>query len=63
MHDALSRKTKHSLNTVVITYMSLLKELERMGVKLVSHRQVDVQLLALTLQPLHPSLVDKIQLN
>jgi len=49
--DALSRKAEHSSNTVVINYLSLLKELEDLGIQLVSHGQAHVQLLALTLQP------------
>ena len=49
MADALSKKTQHSLNTVVITDMSLLKELKSMGIKLVSQGKASVQLSALTL--------------
>ena len=48
--DALSRKTQYSLNTIVITQMSLLNEYESMGVQLVSRIQASVQLSALTLQ-------------
>ena len=40
--DALSRKAQHSSNTVVITQLSLLKELEDLGVQPVSHGQVHV---------------------
>ena len=56
--NALSRTTQHSVNVVVITQGSLLRELESMDVQLVSHGQTNVQLLALTLQP---SLVDEIR--
>jgi len=35
--DALSRKAQHSPSTVVITQLSLLRELEHLGIKLVSH--------------------------
>jgi len=49
--DALSRKAQHSSNTVVITQLSLLKELEDLGVQLVSHGQAHIQLSALTLKP------------
>ena len=56
MADALSRKTQHSLNTIVITHMSLLKEFDSMGIQLVLHGQASVQLSALTLQP---SIVEK----
>ena len=47
--DALSRKVHHSLNTVVITQLNLLRELEDLGIQLVSHRKANVQLSALTL--------------
>jgi len=49
--DALSRKAQHGSNSVVITQLSLLRELEDLGVQLVSHGQAHVQLSALTLQP------------
>ena len=58
--NALSRKTQYSLNTVVITQMSLLKEPESMCVQLVSHVEVGVQQSTLILQP---SLVEEIQVN
>jgi len=58
--DALHRKTQNSLSTVVITKMSLLKELEHLGVQLVSHGQASVQLSAQTLQS---SIVDEIRIN
>jgi len=35
--DALSSKAQHSSNTVVITQLSLLKELEDLGIRLVSY--------------------------
>jgi len=35
--NALSRKAQHNSNTVVITQLSLLKELEDLGIYLVSH--------------------------
>ena len=58
--DASSRKTQHSLNTIVITQMSLLKELQSMGVQLISHGQASLQLSALTLQPF---VVEEIRVN
>jgi len=58
--DALSMKRQHSLNTVAITQTNLLKDLKSMGVQLVSHGQVDIQLSALTLQP---SLAKEIRVN
>ena len=58
--DALSRKTRHGLNIVIVTQMSFLKELESMGVQLVSHGQASVQLSTLTLQL---SLVEEIRAN
>ena len=58
--DALSRKVQHSLNTVVITQLSFLKELEDLGIQLVSRRQAHVQLSALTLQP---SIMEEIRVN
>jgi len=45
---ALSRKAQHSSNTVV-TQFSLLRELEDLGIQLVSHGQANVQLSTLTL--------------
>ena len=47
--DVLSRKTQDSLNTIVITQLSLLKELENLGVQLVSNGQASVQLSTMTL--------------
>ena len=58
--DALSRKTQHSLNTILITQMTLLRELENISVQLVKHGQADVQLSTLSLEPL---LVEEIQIN
>jgi len=58
--DVLSRKAQHSLNTVVITQLSLLRELEDLGIQLVSHGQASVQLSALALQP---SIVEEIRMN
>ena len=37
--DALTRKVRHTLNTVVITQLNLLRELEKLDVQLVSHGQ------------------------
>jgi len=37
MADALSRKAQYSLNIVLITQLNLLRELEDLGVQLVSH--------------------------
>jgi len=56
----LSRKAQHSSSTMVITQLSILRELEKLGIQLVSHGQVNVQLSALTLQP---SVVEEIQVN
>ena len=47
--DAPSRKAQHSPSTMVITQLSLLRELEELGIQLVSHRQAHVQLSALIL--------------
>ena len=58
--DALSRKAQHSLNTMVITQLSLLRELEDLGIQLVFHVQAHVQLSALTLQP---SIMMEIRVN
>jgi len=55
--DALSRKAQHSLSTVVITQLSLLRELKDLRIQLVSHGQAHVQLSALTMQP---SIVEEI---
>ena len=60
MADALIMKAQHSLNTVVITQMSLLKEPENLGVQLVSLRQASLELSSMTLQPF---IVDEIQVN
>ena len=60
MVDALNRKTQHSLHTIVITQLSLLKEVENLGVPLVSHGRVSVQLSTLTLQH---SIAEEIRVN
>jgi len=39
MADALSNKAQHSFNTIVIFQLNLLRELEGLGVQLVSHRK------------------------
>ena len=57
MAGAISRKAQHSLNTVVITQLNLLRKLEHLGVQLVLQGKLGVQLSALTLQP---SIVEKI---
>jgi len=49
--DALSRKAQHSSNTMVITQLSLLKELEDLWIQPMSHGQAHVQLLTVTLLP------------
>ena len=51
MVDALNRKARHPLSTIVITQLNLLRELEDLGIQLVLHRKANVQLSALTLQP------------
>jgi len=58
--DALCIKAQHSSNTVVITQLSLLKELEDLGIQLVSHGQAHIQLSTPTLQP---SIVEEIRVN
>ena len=58
--DALSKKVQHSPNTVAITQLSLLKELDYLGIQLLSHGQAHDQLLALTLQH---SIVEEIRVN
>jgi len=44
--DALSRKVQHSSNTVLITHLSLLRELEDLRIQLVSYGQAHAQLSA-----------------
>ena len=51
MTDALNKKTRHPLRNIVITQLNLLRELEDLGIQLVSHRKANVQLQALTLWP------------
>jgi len=51
MTDALNKKTRHPLCTIVITQLNLLRELKDLGIQLVSHKKVNVQLQALTLWP------------
>jgi len=58
--DTLNRKAQHTLITVVITQLNLLREFEDLAIQLISHRKANVQLLALTLQP---SLVEEIRVN
>jgi len=60
MADTLNRKAQHTLYIVVITKLSLLRELEDLDARLVSHRKMNVQLPALTLQP---SLIEEIGVN
>jgi len=57
---ALNRKAQHILNTVVTTQLNLLRELEDLAIQLISHRKVNVQLLALTLQS---SLMEETRVN
>jgi len=58
--DVLSRKAQHSPSNVMITKLSLLRELEDLGIQLVSLGQPHVQLSALTLQP---SIMEETQVN
>jgi len=37
--DAFTRKAQHTLNTVMITHLNLLRGLENLGIQLVSHAQ------------------------
>ena len=60
MADALKRETQHTLNTVVNAQLNFLRELEDLHIQLASHRNVNVQLLALTLQP---SLMEEPRVN
>jgi len=60
MAYALNRKAQHTLNIVVTTQLNLLRELWDLSVLLISHRKVNVQFLALTLQP---SLMEEIRVN
>jgi len=39
MANALTRKAQHTLNTIVITQLNLLRGLKNLGVQSVSHRQ------------------------
>jgi len=57
---ALTRKAQHNPTTVVITQLSLLRELEDLRIQLVSHGQANIQSSAFTLQP---SVVEEIQVN
>jgi len=47
----MSRKAQHSSNIVVISQLRLLRELEELGIQLVSHGRANVQLSTLTLHP------------
>ena len=58
--DALNRKARHPLSTIVITQLNLLRELEDLGIQLVSYKKVNVQLPRLTLQP---SLMEEIRVD
>ena len=60
MAGALNRKAQHTLNTVVTTQLNLLRELEDLDIQLVLQWKVNVQLLALTLQP---SLMEEPRVN
>ena len=60
MADALNKKAQHTLITVVITLLNLLRELEDLDIQLMLHKKANVQLLALTLQP---SLMEEIRVN
>jgi len=60
MAGGLIQKTQHNLNTVAITQLNLWRELEDLGVQLVSHGQVGVQLSELTSQP---SKVEELRIN
>ena len=53
MADALRRKIQHILNVVVITQLSLLKELHNLGVPLASHRQTKHTRVSIDLTTLH----------
>ena len=58
--DALNRRTQRTLNTVVDTQLNLLIVIDDIDIQLASHRNVNVQLLALTLQP---SLMEEPRVN
>jgi len=58
--DALSRKVRHSLNTIIIMQPRMLEVLERMGVELVSHGSTRTLLSALEVQP---SLLEEIKFH
>jgi len=60
MADALNKKAQHTLVTIVITQLNLLRELEDLDIQVVSHKKANVQLPALTLQP---SLMEEIRVN
>jgi len=49
--DALSRKTKHELNTIISTQPNILRDLENMGTEFVLPGYVDRLLSALEVQP------------
>ena len=60
MADALNKKAQHTLVTIVITQLNLVRELEDLDIQVVSHRKANVQLPTLTLQS---SLMEEIRVN
>ena len=60
MADALNKKAQHTLVTIVITQLNILRELEDLDIQVVSYRKANVQLPVLTL---HPSLMEEIRVN
>jgi len=58
--DALSRKTQHSINTIIVTQPRVLEDLERLGIELVSHGSTRALLSVLEVQP---SLLEEIKFH
>ena len=58
--DAQSKEAQHSLSTIMITKLNLLREPEDLGVQLVSHRLAITQMSTVTLQP---SAIEEIRVN
>jgi len=59
MADALNKKIQHSLNTIIITQTCVLRDLEWLGVKLMTKGRTNTLLSSLEVQP---SLIEEIKL-
>ena len=58
--DALSRKTQHSINTIIVIQSRVLEDLERLGIELVSYGSTRALLSVLDVQP---SLLEEIKFH